>query len=85
MHVGEHMDHLRTLLMRTRSTPYRTGWCVPSGPEIAGTRFTGRLTEDSVVGSVPAVVPTVTGRAWTTGTAQHFLDPNDPFPGGCLL
>ncbi|MCW2914566.1 MAG: proline racemase, partial [Actinomycetia bacterium] len=25
------------------------------------------------------------GRAWVTGTAQYFLDPEDPFPGGFLL
>ncbi|QNE77689.1 proline racemase [Streptomyces finlayi] len=50
-----------------------------------GTRFIGRLTEETVVSSVPAVVPTVTGRAWITGTAQYFLDPDDPFPGGFLL
>ena len=29
-----------------------------------------------------AVVPTVTGRAWITGTAQYLLDPTDPFPAG---
>ena len=33
----------------------------------------------------PAVVPTITGRAWITGTAQYFLDPTDPFPAGFLL
>ncbi|MEU6883053.1 proline racemase family protein [Streptomyces sp. NPDC046712] len=50
-----------------------------------GTRFTGRLIEKTEVGGVPAVVPTITGRAWLTGTAQYFLDPDDPFPGGFLL
>ncbi|MFD7325968.1 proline racemase family protein [Streptomyces sp. NPDC059875] len=50
-----------------------------------GTRFTGRLIEETEVGGVPAVVPTITGRAWLTGTAQYFLDPDDPFPGGFLL
>ncbi|MEK2476119.1 MULTISPECIES: proline racemase family protein [Streptomyces] len=50
-----------------------------------GTRFTGRLIEETTVGALPAVVPTVTGRAWITGTAQYFLDPDDPFPGGFLL
>nr|WSX49268.1 proline racemase family protein [Streptomyces sp. NBC_00974] len=50
-----------------------------------GTRFTGRLVEQTTVGGLPAVVPTVTGRAWITGTAQYFLDPSDPFPGGFLL
>ncbi|MCH0538949.1 proline racemase family protein [Streptomyces sp. MUM 203J] len=50
-----------------------------------GTRFTGRLVEETEVGGLPAVVPTVTGRAWITGTAQYFLDPDDPFPAGFLL
>ncbi len=50
-----------------------------------GTRFTGRLVEETTVGPYPAVVPTVTGRAWITGTAQYILDPDDPFPAGFLL
>ncbi|RAG80348.1 proline racemase [Streptacidiphilus pinicola] len=50
-----------------------------------GTRFVGRLVEETTVGGLPAVVPTVTGRAWITGTAQYFLDPTDPFPEGFLL
>ncbi|MFD8547232.1 proline racemase family protein [Streptomyces sp. NPDC059649] len=50
-----------------------------------GTRFTGRLIEETEIGGVPAVVPRITGRAWITGTAQYFLDPDDPFPGGFLL
>jgi proline racemase len=50
-----------------------------------GTRFTGRLVERTTVGDRPAVVPTITGRAWLTGTAQFFLDPDDPFPAGFLL
>ncbi|WP_146363900.1 proline racemase family protein [Arthrobacter yangruifuii] len=50
-----------------------------------GSRFTGRLVEETTVAGRPAVVPTVTGRAWITGTAQYFLDPSDPFPEGFLL
>ncbi|MEU2182589.1 proline racemase family protein [Streptomyces thermolilacinus] len=50
-----------------------------------GTRFTGRLVGETTVGGLPAVVPAVTGRAWITGTAQYFLDPDDPFPAGFLL
>ncbi|WP_338673547.1 proline racemase family protein [Streptomyces sp. SCSIO 30461] len=50
-----------------------------------GTEFTGRLVGETTVGALPAVVPTITGRAWITGTAQYFLDPSDPFPGGFLL
>ncbi|WP_371778991.1 proline racemase family protein [Streptosporangium subroseum] len=50
-----------------------------------GTRFVGRLVEETEVAGLPAVVPTITGRAWVTGTAQYFLDPRDPFPEGFLL
>ncbi|MGO4383702.1 proline racemase family protein [Specibacter sp. RAF43] len=50
-----------------------------------GTTFTGRLVAETTVGGLPAVVPTITGRAWITGTAQYHLDPEDPFPAGFLL
>ncbi|MFJ1834325.1 proline racemase family protein [Streptomyces sp. NPDC088175] len=50
-----------------------------------GTSFTGRLVRETTVGGLPAVVPTITGRAWITGTAQFFLNPSDPFPEGFLL
>jgi proline racemase len=50
-----------------------------------GRHFVGRLVEETTVGDIPAVVPTVTGRAWITGTAQYLLDPEDPFPAGFLL
>jgi proline racemase len=52
-----------------------------------GTRFIGRAIEETTVagGSVPAIVPTITGRAWVTGTAQWHLDPADPFPEGFEL
>ncbi|MFE0170920.1 proline racemase family protein [Streptomyces sp. NPDC059002] len=50
-----------------------------------GTEFTGRLTAETTVAGVPAVVPQITGRAWITGTAQYFLDPDDPFPAGFRL
>jgi proline racemase len=41
--------------------------------------------EETSVGGRTAVVPTITGRAWITGTAQYFLDPQDPFPEGFVL
>jgi proline racemase len=50
-----------------------------------GGRFIGRLVGEEPVAGVPAVVPTITGRAWVTGTAQYMLDPTDPFPAGFLL
>lgn len=50
-----------------------------------GTRFTGRLVEETTVGPLPAVVPEISGRAWITGTVNHMLDPTDPFPAGFTL
>jgi proline racemase len=50
-----------------------------------GTTFVGRLVGETTVGDRPGVVPAVSGRAWLTGTAQYFLDPEDPFPQGFLL
>ncbi len=50
-----------------------------------GTHFIGRLIDTTTVGEVPAVIPTITGRAWVTGTAQYFLSDDDPFPAGFLL
>ncbi|WP_108250057.1 proline racemase family protein [Planctomonas deserti] len=47
-----------------------------------GSRFTGRLIAETTVGGIPAVVPTITGRAWVTGIGQYLLDPSDPFPTG---
>jgi proline racemase len=52
---------------------------------LLGTRFTGRLVSETTVGDVPAVVPTVAGRAWITGMGQYLLDPTDPFPAGFEL
>jgi proline racemase len=47
-----------------------------------GSRFVGRLIAETTVEGIPAVVPTVTGRAWVTGIGQYLLDPADPFPTG---
>jgi proline racemase len=57
---------------------------------LIGSRFVGRLVEQLELpaaggSTIQAVVPTVTGRAWITGTAQYMLDPTDPFPAGFLL
>jgi len=47
-----------------------------------GSKFTGRLIRETTVAGIPAVVPTITGRAWVTGIGQYLLDPSDPFPTG---
>ncbi len=49
---------------------------------ILGTTFTGRLVRETMVGDLPAVVPTIRGTAWITGTAQYVVDAQDPFPDG---
>ena len=49
---------------------------------VLGTIFTGRLLEETTVGPYPAVVPTISGRAWITGIAQYVVDAEDPFPEG---
>jgi proline racemase len=52
---------------------------------VIGTRFVGRLVDETEVGGVPAVVPEVTGRAWITAMGQYLLDERDPFPAGFAL
>jgi proline racemase len=52
---------------------------------VLGTRFVGRLVEETTVGDRAAVVPTLSGRAWITGFAEYVLDDSDPFPEGFTL
>ena len=49
---------------------------------VLGTKFTGRLVEETQIGPYKAVVPTLSGQAWITGFSQYVLDPTDPFPEG---
>ncbi|MFD1720780.1 proline racemase family protein [Amnibacterium endophyticum] len=50
-----------------------------------GSRFTGRLVAETHDAGRPAVVPTITGRAWVTGRGEYLLDPSDPFPNGFVF
>jgi proline racemase len=52
------------------------------GQSIIGGRFDCRIESETCVGTRPAIVPSVAGRAWITGTHQHTLDPSDPWPTG---
>jgi proline racemase len=52
---------------------------------VIGTRFSGRIVEETQVAGLPAVVPEISGRAWITGMGQYLLDPEDPFPAGFAL
>jgi proline racemase len=52
---------------------------------ILGTVFTGRVLEETTVGSYRAIVPSITGQAWITGFANYVADPTDPFPDGYTI
>jgi len=52
------------------------------GRSIIDSRFDCRIVEATSVAGKSAIVPTITGRAWITGTRQLMLDPDDPWPGG---
>jgi proline racemase len=52
---------------------------------VIGTRFTGRVAEETTVAGRPAIVPEITGRAWITAMGQYLLDAEDPFPAGFAL
>ena len=55
------------------------------GESILGSRFQGRVEEAVEVAGRPAVVTSIAGRAWITGTHQYMLDPDDPWPEGYRL
>jgi len=52
---------------------------------IIGSRFTGRIVRNTALGSMPAIVPEVGGRAFVTGRHEFLLDPRDPWLDGFLL
>ncbi|WP_298859880.1 proline racemase family protein [uncultured Sulfitobacter sp.] len=52
---------------------------------IIGSEFHGRIVGTTRVGDRAAIIPEITGRAWITGTHQHMLDPDDPWPEGYRL
>ena len=49
---------------------------------IIGSRFEGRIAGTTTVGGLPAIVPTISGRAWITGFHQVVVDAADPWPTG---
>ena len=49
---------------------------------IIDSQFIGRIEATTTVGDLPAVIPSIEGRAWITGTRELELDPDDPWPLG---
>jgi len=56
-----------------------------TGISIIDSRFVGRIVRETEVAGQKAIVPSISGRAWITGTHQHMLDPSDPWPDGYKL
>lgn len=52
------------------------------GRSIIESRFIGRIDSLTTLGGKPAIVPTITGRAWISGKSTLLLDPGDPWPAG---
>jgi trans-L-3-hydroxyproline dehydratase len=52
---------------------------------IIGSRFVGRIEGTTTIGGRPAILPTIRGRAWITGSHTYFLDPSDPYPQGYVV
>jgi proline racemase len=55
------------------------------GRSIIDSHFDCRIIDETMVGDKRAIIPSISGRAWITGTHQIMLDPDDPWPGGYRL
>ncbi|GEO84270.1 MULTISPECIES: trans-3-hydroxy-L-proline dehydratase [Alphaproteobacteria] len=55
------------------------------GRSIMGSEFHCAIEAETMIGGKAAIVPTISGRAWITGTQQLMLDPDDPWPAGYRL
>jgi 4-hydroxyproline epimerase len=47
-----------------------------------GSRFSGRIDEETRVGTMTAIVPTIEGSAYATGFNEIWIDDDDPFARG---
>ncbi|MDP9245614.1 MAG: proline racemase family protein [Chloroflexota bacterium] len=52
---------------------------------ILGTRFRGRVLRAARVAQYDAVIPEVTGSAWTVGRSEFWMAPDDPLREGFVL
>lgn len=55
------------------------------GRSLIGSEFHCRIENEVAVGDLTGIVPSISGRAWITGTHQVMLDPCDPWPAGYRL
>ncbi len=52
---------------------------------IIGTRFTGKVVEETTFGPYPAIISEVTGEAHIVGRNELWINPNDPLRDGFIL
>ncbi len=55
------------------------------GRSIIDSRFDCASVSETKLEGKPAIIPSIRGRAWITGTHQIMLDPDDPWPHGYRL
>jgi len=55
------------------------------GYSIIGSRFDCTILDCTGIDNVAAIIPTIRGRGWITGTHQLMYDPEDPWPFGYRL
>ncbi|MEC7596326.1 MAG: proline racemase family protein [Pseudomonadota bacterium] len=55
------------------------------GRSILNSRFDCEIVKETRIGNHKAIIPSIKGRAWITGTYQLELDADDPFPDGYRL
>jgi|TARA_B110000971_G_scaffold37174_1_gene35630 proline racemase len=55
------------------------------GRSIIGSEFESAIVEETELGTKQAIIPSIRGRGWITGTHQIMLDPDDPWPEGYRL
>jgi proline racemase len=52
------------------------------GQSIIGSEFESTIVEETELGNKQAIIPSIRGRGWITGTHQIMLDPEDPWSEG---
>ena len=55
------------------------------GVSLIGSCFDCRIEGETTVSGRPAILPSLAGRSWITGTHQVTVDPDDPWPRGYRL
>lgn len=55
------------------------------GVSIIGSTFRCAIEGETELAGRAAILPSISGRAWLTGTRQEWLDPSDPWPLGYRL